>query len=149
MKVVKLRPSAGRASVALLLMITSWMVARGAIATGSYFWPRTGALVGLVAFGLLMVWFIYVPVELEFDRVDVTIRYRFRRRRSFQWYELEYYGRRGSVFVLQFAGRTFKLFWQAFAPADWYELVSFLDDRYPERKADGWLRGKGFRWPGR
>jgi hypothetical protein len=61
--------------------------------------------------------------------------------------ELEYYGPRRSMFVLQFAGRSFKLFSQAFAPSDWYELTRFLDDRYPECKADGWFGGGGFRWP--
>ena len=41
--------------------------------------------------------------------------------------------------MLQFAGRCFKLFSQAFAPSDWYELTRFLADRYPECKADGWF----------
>ena len=53
MKVVTLRPSAWRTSAALLFMIASSMVAIGFTATGDhYFWPRMGALVGLVALAL-------------------------------------------------------------------------------------------------
>jgi hypothetical protein len=88
MKVVALRPSAWRTSAALLFMIASSMVAVGFTATGDQFWPRMSALVGLVALALVIVWFIFVPVELEFDRVEITIRYRFRRSRTIPWLSL-------------------------------------------------------------
>jgi hypothetical protein len=146
MKLVTLKSNAWRTSAALLLMISSGMVAIGLTATGDQFWPRIGALVGLVALALGIVWFIFVPVELQFDRVELTIRYRFRRSCTIPWCDLEYYGPRRRMFVLQFAGRSLKLFSQAFAPSDWYELMSFLDDRYPECKADGWFGRSGFRW---
>ena len=147
MQVVTLKPSAWRTSVALFVMIASSMVAMGLTATGDQFWPRIGALVGLVPLTLGIVWFMFVPVQLEFDRVEITTRYRFRRSRTFPWYDLEYYGPRGRMFVLQFAERTLKIFSQAFAPSDWYELTNFLDNRYPECKADGWFGRSGFRWP--
>ena len=146
MTVVNMKPSVWRAAAALLLIVGGFMTARGFTATGDQFWPNTGTLAGVVTLALAIVWFMFVPIQLEFDRVELTIRYLFRRSRTILWYELKSYGPGNNVFVLQFETRTLKIFYQAFAPADWHQLISFLSMRYPECKADGWLGASLFRW---
>jgi hypothetical protein len=122
------------------------MAVRGFTATGNQFWPHIGELGGIVAFALAIVWVLFVPIQLEFDRVEFTIRYLLRRSRTIPWFELKHYGPRNNVFVLRFESRSFRVFSQAFAPADWHQLISFLSERYPECKADGWFGASLFRW---
>lgn len=122
------------------------MAASGFTATGEQFWPKTGELAGVVTLVLVIVSLMFVPIQLKFDRVDLTICYLFSRSRIIPWCELEYYGPGSNVFVLQFESGSFQIFSEAFAPADWYQLTSFLATRYPERKADGWFGVRGFRW---
>jgi hypothetical protein len=122
------------------------MAVRGFTATGNQFWSHTGELAGIVALALAIVWVLFVPIQLEFDRVELTIRYLLRRSRTIPWFELKYYGPGRGVFVLQFESRSFRVFSQAFAPGDWRQLISFLSERYPECKADGWFGASLFRW---
>jgi hypothetical protein len=122
------------------------MAASGFRATGKQLWPHIGELAGVVTLVLAIVWFMFVPTRLEFDRVEFTIRYLFRRSQTIPWFGLKYYGPGRGVFVLQFETRSFQIFSQAFAPGDWYHLITFLDTRYAECKADGWFGGRGFRW---
>jgi hypothetical protein len=92
MTFVSMRPSVWRTASALLLIIGGGMAVRGFTATGNQFWSHTGALAGLVAVALGIVWFLFVPIQLEFDRVELTIRYLFRRSRTILWFELMRYG---------------------------------------------------------
>ena len=122
------------------------MAASGFRATGKQLWPHIGELAGVVTLVLAIVWFMFVPTRLEFDRVELTIRYLFRGSRTIPWFGLKYYGPGRGVFVLQFESRSFRVFSQAFAPGDWRQLISFLSERYPECKADGWFGASLFRW---
>ena len=122
------------------------MIVKGITATGDQFWPHTGELAGLVTLLLAVFWFAFVPIQLEFDRVELTIRYLFRRSLTIPWFELKSYGFGRNVFVLQFETRSFQIFSQAFAPADWHQLISFLSERYPECKGSKWFGTRGFPW---
>ena len=146
MTVVTMKPSIRRTVAAVLLGIGGCMAASGATATGDQFWPRTGELVGVVAVFSAIVWFMFVPVRLEFDRVELTIRYLFGRTRTVPWYELELYGDGGGCFTLQFEGQSFQIFSPAFDPCDWHQLVALLSARFPDCKADGWIGPTLFRW---
>ena len=141
-----MKPSVWRTAAAVLLGIGGCMAASGFTATGDQFWPRTGELVGVVTVFLAIVWFMFVPVLLEFDRVELTIRYLFGRRHTVPWYELELYGDAGGLFTLQFQGQSFQIFSQAFAPRDWHQLAGLLSTRFPDCKADGWVGPSLFRW---
>jgi hypothetical protein len=146
MNVVSMKPSVWRTAAALLLMIGGCMAASGFTATGDQFWRRTGELVGIVVLFLTSIWFMFVPTRLEFDRVELTIRYLFRRSCTLPWYKLELYGSGNNVFMLQLEGQSFQIFSQAFATRDWHQLMNFLSTRFPERKADGWAGASLFRW---
>ena len=113
------------------------MAATGSTTTGAQFWARTGELALVVTVALGAVWFMFVPVRLEFDRVELTIRYFFGRTRTIPWCELELYGSGNNVFMLQFeSGHTFQIFPAAFSEQDLWELTNFLSMRCPECKAD-------------
>ena len=146
MTVVTIKPSAWRTAAALLLGIGGCMAASGFTATGDQFWARTGELVGVVTLVFAIVWLMFVPVRLEFDRVELTIRYLFGRSHTIPWYELELYGDGRGVFMLQFENRSFQIFSQAFAPRDWHQLIGLLSTRFPDCKADGWFGASLFRW---
>ena len=142
-----MRPSLWRAASTLLLMIGGCMAASGYTATGAQFWARTGEIALVVTVALGFVSFMFVPVRLEFDRVELTIRYLLRRTRTIPWCELELYGPGNNVFMLQFeTGHTFQIFSAAFSAQDWWELTNFLSTRFPERKADGWAGASLYRW---
>ncbi len=89
---------------------------------------------------------MFVPVQLEFDRVELTIRYVFSRSRTLPWYELQLYGPGDGVFMLQFESQTFQVFSAAFSPRDWWQLTDLLSTRFPECEADGWAGASLFRW---
>lgn len=146
MHVVSMKPSVWRTAGTLLLTTAACMAALGFTATGTYFWVATGALFGVVALSFGFTWFMFVPVRLEFDRVDLTIRYWLGRSRTIPWFELEYYGPAKNVFILQFENQSFQIFPKAFAPRDWNQLISFLKTRFPECEADGALGSILFRW---
>ena len=146
MSVVSMKPSMWRTAATLLLMIGGCMASAGFTATGDQFWPRTGELVGVVTLLLGIVWVMFVPVQLEFDRAELAIRYLFGRSRTIPWYELELYSPGNNVFMLQFEGQSFQIFSDAFAGRDWHQLIDFLSTRFPECKADGWAGASLFRW---
>jgi hypothetical protein len=122
------------------------MAASGFTATGAEFWVGTGVLLGVVAVAFAAVWLMFVPIRLEFDRVELTIRYLLGRSRTLPWFELDLYGPSEGVFVLQFESKTFQIFSAAFSAADWGELTHFLSTRFPECEADGWVGSTLVRW---
>ena len=123
------------------------MVASGVTATGDQFWPRTGELVGVTGVFFVVSWCSFVPIGIEFDRVEVTIRYLFRRGTTIPWHELERYGPRNNVFVLQFETCSFQILSDAFAPAEWHQLITLLDTRFGDCKDDEWFGlPRLFRW---
>src|SRR3954451_24557734 len=115
MRVVSMRPSAWRAGVSLVLPVGGCMAASGFTATGAEFWVGTGVLLGVVAVAFAAVWLMFVPIRLEFDRVELTIRYLLGRSRTLPWFELDLYGPSEGVFVLQFESKTFQIFSAAFS----------------------------------
>ena len=108
------------------------------------------SLVIPVAIAPVAVWLIFAPRRLEFTDTDLTIQFYLRRAQTLPWNELKYYGRGNSVFLLQFVGQqAFQIFSHAFSKQQWRLLTNFLSNRYPERKASGWIGPFGFRWPWR
>jgi hypothetical protein len=141
-----MKPSIWRTVALLLLVVGTCMAASGFTATGGQFWTRTGMLGGVVALLFAGVWFMLVPVRLEFDRVELTIRYPLGRSNTIPWCELELYGDVRGLFILQFEDQSFQIFPQAFSHRDWHELISFLSTRFADCKADGWAGPALFRW---
>jgi hypothetical protein len=149
MTVVTMKPSAWRTVGALMLGIGGCMAASGFTAGGAQFWARTGEMLAVTAFFFAFVWIAFVPMQLEFDRVELTIRYLLRRSRTTPWSELELYGDGRGTFMLQFEGQTYQIFSAAFSSRDWWQLTNFLSTRFPECKADGWAGASLFKWRGK
>ena len=98
----------------------------------------------------LAVWLMFVPRRLEFSDTVFTIQFYLRCAHTLKWEGLKYYGRGNNVFILQFAGKkSFQIFSHSFPKAQWQLLANFLANRYPERKASGWIGPFGFKWPWR
>src|SRR5678809_833261 len=131
MTVITLKPSVWRTLSALVLGIGGIMAAEAATNDGSL-WVRAGVLIGVTTFLFVFVWLMFVPIRLEFDRVELTIRYPFRRRCTIPWYELERYSYGRLHFTLQFEGGTFHIFFHAYSGQDWWKLTNFLSTRFPD-----------------
>jgi hypothetical protein len=83
----------------------------------------------------VVVWFAFVPSQLEFSDTGFTIKFLFRSLHSFDWSDLHSYGPGENVFVIQFTGtRTFQILPQAYRRGDWRMLENFLSSRFPDKK---------------
>lgn len=116
-------------------------------------WWSQGYLMSLLVpavIGPVAVWLMFVPKRLEFTDTYFTIQFFLRRVRTLPWEELKYYGRGNNVFMIQFdREQAFQIFTYAFPKKQWRLLTNFLSNRYPERKASGWIGPFGFKWPWR
>ncbi len=97
---------------------------------------------------LAVVWFMFVPSQLEFSDGQFTIKFPFRQVHTLSWSDLKYYGAGRNVFMIQFAGiGTFQIFPQAFPPNEWLMLKNFLSSAFPDKKASGHIGARMFKWP--
>jgi hypothetical protein len=96
----------------------------------------------LIAF----VWFAFVPTTFEYSDAGLTIRMPLRTQRTIGWEALKYYWYGRSVFCLEFDElATFQIFVQAFPKSEWKRFTAFLQSRFPDRKATGWIGSRGFK----
>jgi hypothetical protein len=95
----------------------------------------------------VLVWFIFVPRRLEYSDSEFVIDRRFTSICSLPWSQLCYYGKGNNVFMIQFEGRqAFQFFAGAFSKSEWAAFLAFLSDRFPDKKASGYIGARMFRW---
>jgi hypothetical protein len=129
---VRLRPSSVRTAGTLLLAVGGVMAATAAAATNEHWWSRAVTLLVPVAICFVAVSFMFVPIRLKFTDRDFTIQYLLGRAHTLSWDDLEYYGPRNNVFMIQFSGRqAFQIFDAAFSRKQWFQLASFLSTQFP------------------
>jgi hypothetical protein len=96
----------------------------------------------------LFVWFAFVPKELSASNDSLAIHFYFRRKHVLGWSDLQYWGNQAAflVFYLKFKGLpTFQIALFAFPSNQRRQLLNFLENHYPERKAKSWVGPWGFR----
>lgn len=151
---VRLQPSFIRSSTTVLIAIVG-VTALSYVWQGyhQHHWWTRGYMLSLVVpvvLGPVAVWLMFVPRRLEFTETDFTIQFYLRRLHTLPWDELKYYGRGNNVFMLQFVGQeAFQIFSSAFPKGQWRLLTNFLSNRYPDRKASGYIGNLMFKWRGR
>jgi hypothetical protein len=92
-------------------------------------------------------WFAFVPRNLEYNDDGVFIHSWWKGRQAYSWDALRHYGDACNVFLIQFGSRqAIQILDQAYPKSDWNRFKGFLKERYPDRKASGWIGPFGFRW---
>jgi hypothetical protein len=95
----------------------------------------------------LFIWFAFVPNDIQFSENEFAINMSWGGKHTLQWSELEFFGRGRGVFLLQFKGMSaFQIYAKAYSKPEWNEFTSFIESRWPECKASGWLGPFGFKW---
>jgi len=95
----------------------------------------------------IAVWFMFVPKKLEYSETEFSIGRRFTGSCNLRWSELKYYGDGNNVFMIQFRDRpAYQIFAAAYSRDQWKQLVQFLSDRFPEKKASGYVGPFMFKW---
>lgn len=147
----KLTPNFFRAAanVTVGLLITSVLGYFSQGLNENHWWSYDYMLSLFLPFALMILatWFMFVPRCLEYDEREFFIHFWFRGRRKRSWEELRHYGGAFNVFLLQFgSAQAFQIFNGAYSKSDWLEFKTFLVERFPDRKASGWLGPFGFKW---
>jgi hypothetical protein len=146
---VRLRPSVLRTASAILLSMAAFLIVSSSLADlpGEDWWSRAKTLLIPTGVFFAFVWVMFVPRRLEFSETEFTIQHLLGRRCVLSWDELEYYGPGNNVFMIQFFGQqAIQIFAAAYSRHEWHEFMSFLSDKFPERKASGWIGGHLFKW---
>jgi hypothetical protein len=86
------------------------------------------------------------PIEYDDDTIKITSL--FNRTSIHSWSDLEYYGNGEAGYLIQFGDASgIQIYPTSYAPEDWSKLIDYLQTRFPNRKADGWVNDRLFRWP--
>lgn len=145
---VRLKPSVWRTASATVLPMAAFLIVSGFFTEAPQdWWSRVKMFLIPISILFAFVWVMFVPRRLEFSEAELTIQHLLGWRRILSWDELEYYGPGHNVFMIQFFGRqAIQIFASAYPRQDWRQFMAFLSDRFPERKASGWVGGYLFKW---
>jgi hypothetical protein len=148
----QLHPSFLRAAASVLAVMV-------VVTTAAYFWQgyhqnlwwSRGYFVSLLipfAIAPIVVCVAWVPLQFEFSETELTIQFPFRPLRTVPWSDLQYHGRGGGLYGLQFhTSGTFTFYPAALPRREWRLFKNFLLTAFPERKASGFIGARLFQWP--
>jgi hypothetical protein len=95
----------------------------------------------------LVLRYLFVSGPIEYTEDYFKIVTRLRGEVTYPWSDLKYYGDGNGDFLIQFGEEpAIQIFFSSYVNEDWQMLVNFLTAHFPERKADGFVGTRLFKW---